>query len=213
MDVVSVIRDLHMPALVEKNAANLGFAGNNNAGALRAHGDIILFLNQDTRAHDGWFDPLMSMFDEPLVGIVGCKLVFKDTGDGEKIQSCGGLYDSRKNPYHRYFGYNADDWRVNQTERVSWTTAGGLAIRRSLFYELHGFDVGYERGYWEDTDLCEATKQRGYQIWYCPHSVFEHDVGSSGGVPTHIFRKNMMRFHTRWDSFIVPDTNVIMMNW
>jgi len=202
-----------LPVLPARNESNLGFAGNCNAGALRAKGDILLFLNQDTKARAGWFDPLMEMFDDDRVGIVGCKLTFPDAGRGSSIQSCGGLFDARKSPYHRFLGYAADDWRVNQREKVSWTTGGALAIRRELFYELHGFDVGYERGYFEDVDLCMAAVKKGYQIWYCPQSEFEHEAGTSGGVPAHIFKKNMMRFMTRWQAFIEPDTNVVMNNW
>lgn len=201
------------PALPARNERNLGFAGNCNAGALRAQGDILLFLNQDTKAHEGWFEPLMTMFENERVGVVGCKLVFPDTGRGYSIQSCGGLFDAKKNPYHRFIGYAADDWRVNQIERVSWMTGGALAIRRELFAELHGFDVGYERGYFEDVDLCLAAMKRGYQIWYCPRSEFEHETGASGGIPAEIFRQNHRRFWTKWSALIEPDTNVVMTPW
>lgn len=214
-----------------RNAERLGFAGNCNAGAARAKGDILLFLNQDTKARDGWIAPLLNLFEtNPKVGIVGPKLITSQLHrvenptkekDGSEmvglilddIQSCGGLYDVHGGPYHRYLGYAADDWRVNVCERVSWTTGAALAIRHNLFNACIGFDVTYELGYFEDVDLCEKAKRFGYEVWYQPESVFEHKAGSTGGIPPHIFRQNSLLFHSRWDKVIVPDTTAVMVNY
>jgi len=106
-----------------------------------------------------------------------------------------------------------DDERVNAKTIISWTTGAALAIRRVLFEQVGGFDEGYKRGYFEDVDLCEKAKAKGYEIWYCPAAVFEHQVGASGGVPGEVFKTNSMLFHMRWDAVIVPDTNVIHVNY
>lgn len=204
------------PAFVARNERNQGFAGNCNAGAMRARADILLFLNQDTKARPGWFEPLLAIFADPKVGSVGPKLVFGTNPHGnpdDSIQSCGGLYDGGKGPFHRYLGFAADDWRVNEREPVSWTTGAALAIRRELFMQVGGFDVGYERGYFEDVDLCEKVKAAGFEIWYCPEATFEHSVGSTGGVPGHIFKANSMRFHEKWNDRIKPDTNIVHVNY
>ena len=226
-DVMEVLPPVFCPA---RNAERLGFAGNCNAGAARARGDILLFLNQDTKARDGWVAPLLNLFEtNPKVGIVGPKLIngdphvekwFCPPGNsvihqegGYIIQSCGGLYDTHGGPYHRYPGFAADDWRVNICERISWTTGAALAIRRNLFNACMGFDVAYEIGYFEDVDLCEKAKRFGYEVWYQPESVFEHKAGSTGGIPPHIFRQNSLLFHSRWDKAIVPDTTAVMVNY
>ena len=211
------------PASVAVNEHNLGFAGNCNAGAARASGDILLFLNQDTKAHENWFEPLMEMFEARMIGIVGPKLIFSNKDVHRlnetqvkieySIQSCGGLYDAGKGPYHRYLGWATDDWRVNCSERISWTTGAALAIRRELFYKVGGFDIAYERGYFEDVDLCEKVKAESYEVWYCPNSVFEHSVASTGGIPAHIFKANSLRFHERWNDKITPDTTAIHVNY
>lgn len=206
------------PCKVERNAQNLGFAGNCNAGAKRAAGDVLLFLNQDTMAKPEWFEPLLEPFDLDVVGIVGPKLTqiiyHKDgTPSFEVIQSCGGLYGGNKGPFHRMLGWAANDWRVNVYGEVSWTTGAALAIRRDLFWRVGGFDVGYVRGYFEDVDLCEAVKAQGYAIWYQPRSVFVHNAGSSGGIPAEIFRRNSFRFHDKWDAKIKPDTPIVHVNY
>ena len=225
-DVMEVLPPVFCPA---RNAERLGFAGNCNAGAARAKGDILLFLNQDTKARDGWVAPLLNLFEtNTKIGIVGSKLItFKDViyppailvsqgiefSKEEIVQSCGGLYDAHGGPYHRYPGYAAADWRVNICERVSWTTGAALAIRRNLFNACMGFDVAYEIGYFEDVDLCEKAKRSGYEVWYQPESVFEHKSGSTGGIPPHVFRQNSLLFHSRWDKVIVPDTTAVMVDY
>jgi len=54
---------------------NLGFAGANNLGASRAHGEILLFLNPDTEVSParltGW--PPLEML--PDAGILGARLL------------------------------------------------------------------------------------------------------------------------------------------
>ena len=204
------------PISVAINEINLGFAGNCNVGAVRTSGDILLFLNQDTKARPDWFEPLMAMFDNPQVGIVGPKLIFGQNPHGkpgDSIQSCGGLYDGGKGPYHRYLGWAADDWRVNICERVSWTTGAALAIRRELFVKAGGFDTAYRIGYFEDVDLCEKVKALGAEVWYCPEACFEHSVGSSGGVSPSVFKANSILFHNRWNDKITPDTTAIYVNY
>lgn len=204
------------PVAVARNERNLGFAGNCNAGAARAQGDVLLFLNQDTRARAGWWAPLLAAFDNLAVGVVGPKLVFGENPHGvqeESVQSCGGLFDAGKGPFHRWLGWAADDWRVNVPERVSWTTGAALAVRRELFAKVGGFDEGYVRGYFEDVDLSMKVRAAGAEVWYEPRAVFEHQVGSTGGVAPHIFKANSLRFHAKWDAVIVPDTNVVHVNY
>ena len=202
------------PAQVARNKVNLGFAANCNMGAQRADraSDILFFLNQDTQAQSDWFEPLVRMFADPRVGIVGPKLIFADDKK-ESVQSCGGLYDGGKGPFHRYLGYAADDWRVNIAEKVSWTTGAALAIRQTLFWAVNGFDPAYGRGYFEDVDLCEKVKARGYEVWYCPEAVFKHEVGTSSAATQESFRENSIRFHNKWNYRIVPDTPIVHVNY
>lgn len=197
---------------VERNPQNLGFAGNCNAGAARAKGDVILFLNQDTYALNEWFEPLLAAFADERVGIVGPKLVLHDAEGKEVIQSCGGIFDARRGPYHRFLGFAEDYWLCNQPETVSWITGAALAVRRELFAQVGGFSLAYGRGYFEDVDLCMKVKQAGYSIFYEPRAKFYHSVASTGGIPADEFRRNVLTFHTLWDAHIEPDVSVVMGN-
>lgn len=183
----------------ERNAVNLGFAGNANAAAKRATNDVLLFCNQDVYAtperSQSWDAALLAAFDNPQVGIVGARLLFKN----DAIQSAGGLFDATGLPYHRCLGYSNPDYEeVAVAREVDWVTGAALAIRRDLFERVGGFDERYVKGYFEDVDICMRVRALGFKVWYEPRCTLYHDkVGSSGGNPAN-FAANALRFKVAW---------------
>lgn len=197
-------------ANVERNAVNRGFAGNCNAGATRAKGDIFFFVNQDVVAvpewSQGWDNALRVAFADPQVGIVGARLLFPDGS----IQSAGGLIDGGYAPIHRCLAYSNPRYcEVNEPQQVSWVTGAALAIRRELFTQVGGFDTGYVGGYFEDVDICLKVRELGYKVWYEPRCTLIHKVGSTGGNPN--FGRNALRFKAIWvdSGKVKPDTAAI----
>lgn len=209
---------LDLPALlpptlasVERNPRNLGFAGNCNAAARRANGDILFFVNQDCYAvpnlSENWDSAILKAFEDETVGIVGARLLFPDG----RVQSAGGLFDARGTPYHRCFLWRSRDHREISTARdVSWVTGAALAIRRELFERVGGYDSDYANGYFEDVDLCLKARELGYKIWYEPGCTLVHSVGSTGGNPN--FTRNALRFKRRWvdPGLVTPDSPAVM---
>ncbi len=131
----------------------------------------------------------------------------------------GGLYDGGKHPYHRYIGFRRDYKLAQEEAQVAWTTGAAISIPHGLWDALGGFDEAYQRGYFEDVDLCERAKLLGAEIWYVPAVVFTHYVGKSTGQDSgdmeeqfrraRMFQHNRWLFHKRWDAHIVPDVPVI----
>jgi len=151
--------------------------------------------------------------------IVGPKLLFPPEPDGTiRIQSAGGRYDAAKRPYHRFLGLSDSHRAVQDEEQVGWTTGAAIALPRSLWDALGGFDEAYQRAYFEDVDLCERAKRMGAEIWYAPECQFIHKVGQSMSEDNILasikagrsFQHNRALFHQRWDSFIEPDVASIM---
>jgi len=198
-------------ASVEVNKSNLGFGGNCNAGAQRAGGDILLFLNQDAYAvyglSEAWDEAILRAFDNPKVGVVGVRLLFPDG----RIQHAGVHFDGNCQPTHRFLGYADKDYRrAIVPEQVPAVTGAALAIRAPLFHKLGGFDAeSYPGGYFEDVDLCARVVREGACIWYEPRCTFIHEVGTSGGNP--LFAQNARTFKERWvdTGHIEPDTTAV----
>jgi GT2 family glycosyltransferase len=199
-------------ASCQRNEVNLGFGGNCNAGAARASGDVLFFVNQDCFAVDGWSNGwdahLLEAFNDGNVGVVGARLLFPDGS----VQNAGGGFDGGKAPYHRYLGYsNPHCEEVATPCEVQWTTGAALAVRRDLFEKVGGFDPVYGRGYFEDVDTCLKIRQLGFKVWYEPRCTLIHKVGQSGGNPA--FRQNALTFIQRWRDTIEADTNAVKVRY
>lgn len=211
LDIVRHSEKLSFPVRVGRNKANVGFPANCNIGASKATGEYLVFLNQDCFAYEhDWLDYMLEVFEQENVGIVGPKLIFPPGTKGAgRIQSCGGLFDVNKGPFHRHLGIkDILHPYVNTTKRVSWTTGAALMIRKAAFEAVGGFDETYGIGYFEDVDLCLKVKKELHKdTWYCAEAVLFHSVGSAYDPERHgnVFLKNSKLFHDRWDEFIVPD--------
>lgn len=188
-------------ASIGRNEANLGFAANANAGAWNAmelyQPDVLFFVNQDVYGvgewSHGWDAALLAAFDDESVGVVGAQLLFPNGS----IQNAGGEFDQLAQPVHRCLGWtNPRHPECNMRQEVEWTTGAALAIRANLFAELNGFDESYERGYFEDVDLCLRVRVAGYKVLYEPACTFIHPAGSTGGSPN--FAQNARRFKAQW---------------
>lgn len=196
------------PCRIARLDKNGGFSQACNAGAKAAQGDILFFLNSDTEAHPNWQQPLLDVFNEERVGIVGPRLLYPANywcpichvyqmtlveQDGkmlcmqcggvcesvETIQSCGGWFDANYGPFHRWLGWRADDPRVNVKEDVSWLTGAAMAVRKDVFMAMEGFDPIYGRGYFEDVDASMKVKHAGLRCVYEPKVTFTHIAGQS----------------------------------
>lgn len=194
-----------------RNAQNLGFAGNCNAGAARAHGDLLLFLNQDCYGVHGWSNgwdaALLQHHDGKTV--MGARLLFPDGN----VQSCGGEFDAHGQPYHRNLAWgNPNHPEIAEGREVAWVTGAGLAIPRDVFMQIGGFSLDYPGGYFEDVDLCLQARELGCTVRYVPECTFIHSVGSTGGNPN--FMTNAQTFRQKWvDTDKVERGYYVKENW
>ena len=196
---------------VIRNAENRGFAAACNQGAAAARGRHLVFLNNDTIPLQGWLEPLLAELDgDPRVSVVGSKLLFDDG----TVQHAGVIFSREiPIPYHVFYRSDAAAPAVNRRREIQCVTAACMAVRRSTFDALGGFDEGYVNGY-EDVDFCLQVRERGEKVVYQPQSTLYHLESQTPGRKAHD-NANGQRLLQRWggvwwrigdeDTVLVPE--------
>lgn len=200
----------HIPGVVTvHNEANLGFIGSCNAGAARARGRFLIFLNNDTTVTSGWLDELLGTFDRyPLAGLVGAKLIYPDG----TLQEAGGIIFSDATGWNYGRGEDPSLPQYEYVREVDYISGAAIGLRKSLFEELGGFDTHYAPAYYEDTDLAFKVRAAGYKVLYQPQSVVVHYEGVSSGTDLSSGTKryqvvNHKKFLERWDEALKAQPN------
>ena len=196
------------PAVVwHSMGTNAGFSAACNAGASRARSRKLLFLNPDTRVLAGSLGALARALDsrEYSGAILGCAVY---NGDGSVQLSCRRFpnwktfFAGRFSLLTRLFpanswsaGYLMGDFDRQSVRRVDWVSGAALAMRKSTFERLGGFDERFFV-YFEDVDLCHRAADMGIPTCYLPEARVEHVIGgSSRGVP---YRALAYRHRSMW---------------
>ncbi|MDQ3618180.1 MAG: glycosyltransferase [Pseudomonadota bacterium] len=162
-----------------RRAQNGGFIAACNDGAALAHGEYLVLLNNDTVPQPGWLDRLLATFDaHPQAGLVGAQLLYPDG----RLQEAGGIVfaDGSGWNYGRFEA--ADDPRHAYVRNVDYCSGAAIAIRRSDFAQLGGFDSRYSPAYYEDTDLAMAVRASGREVLYQPAARVVHWEGTTSGT-------------------------------
>lgn len=177
---------------VLRNEMNTGFATATNRGVAASSGEVLVFLNNDTEPVDGWLDALLGHLDaHPEAGVVGCKLLYPDG----RIQHAGVAFGPDGIPYHLYNGFPGDHPATNRSRRFQVVTAACMAVPRSVFDRLGGFDEGYVNSA-EDVDLCLRAGELGYEVHYCADAVVVHLESATRGRGFQ--RQSELLFRQRW---------------
>ncbi|HVV97795.1 MAG TPA: glycosyltransferase, partial [Rhodanobacteraceae bacterium] len=162
-----------------RNAENLGFVGSCNAGAAAARGELVLFLNNDTRVTAGWLDALVRCLDDaPDAGLVGAKLVYPDG----RLQEAGGIVFSDGSGWNYGRFDDPDDPRYAFRREADYCSGAAIVLRTDLFRRLGGFDTRYAPAYYEDTDLAFAVRAAGLKVYCEPAATVVHFEGVTSGT-------------------------------
>jgi len=69
-------------------------------------------------------------------------------------------------------------WYPERGQRVDWSAAAFLLVRRIAFNAVGGFD-GRQWLYAEDIDLCWRLRRAGWITWYEPRATVTHAAGAA----------------------------------
>jgi GT2 family glycosyltransferase len=173
------------PVRWEPLGRNYGFAAGNNLGAARAKGEIVVFVNNDMRFDPMFIEKLVEPFlNDPSVFSTDARQLdwngehqlhlasrLKPISLTAALGRGGGLL-----PRH-----DLEQLVVQSTCDVVQACAGNMAVRRAMFEELGGFDIGFPIG-WEDTDICWQAWLRGWRTVFVPEAVCWHHVSMSSAT-------------------------------
>jgi GT2 family glycosyltransferase len=186
---------------VIRHEANTGFATACNDGAMMAHGDYVVFLNNDTIPLPGWLDALvLYAHSHTNAAMVGSKLLYPN----DTVQHAGVVINQDRWPVHVYVGFPAEHPAINKSRRFQAVTAACALIRRDLFETLGGFDTLFRNGY-EDVDLCLRLGEEGYESHYCHESVLYHLESVTREGPGESESANERAYASRWRDRVTPD--------
>jgi GT2 family glycosyltransferase len=163
---------------------NLGFAGGSNFGAHAARADYLFFLNPDARPEAGALETLRLAFDNwpQAAGMVPRLVGF----DGAAQAG----WQLRRLPTPLALLAHALFWNPGAGDAVEpaagapieQPAAAALALRRSVFEDVDGFDESYFPAWFEDVDLARRLADRGERMLYLPAALCRHRQGSSLGA-------------------------------
>lgn len=165
--------------VVVKYPASFNFAEINNVGAAAAHGEILLFLNNDTLVHDpDWLSKLVWYAAQPHVGVVGAKLLFPDGS----IQHGGCVAGGSMGTVQHLLSYARpeDVATTDHTRELSVVTGACIAVKRTVFDEIGGFDP-ILRVTWNDVKLCLSALSAGLRNIYIADPLLVHDESKTRG--------------------------------
>lgn len=193
-----------------QSASNLGFAKANNEAFRLSRGDVVLFLNPDTKVvGNAVLDLVQALKSRPDIGLVGPKLL---NGDGSVQETCIRAFPTLVNQLldsdalRRYFpnsalwGKRALTETDAQPKQVEALSGASLMVSRKVFEQVGLFSTDYFM-YSEDMDLCLKAARHGYSAYYVPSAVVVHYGGaSSSQSPTSSFSA-VMRLESQWRFF------------
>jgi N-acetylglucosaminyl-diphospho-decaprenol L-rhamnosyltransferase len=180
------VRDA-FPHVTVLELANAGFGRGANAGVRATDSEVVVVANADVRfAEDGPACLAAAVHQVPGIGAVGPRVVYPD---GRRQASARALPDARTAILHALLRWivPGNRWtvRYRQTEHdpavardVGWVSGCTIALRRSAFDAVDGFDPGYPL-YLEDVDLAARLTDGGWRVRYDPRTTVVHRVGAS----------------------------------
>ncbi len=185
-----------------------GFSTACNFGSELARGKYVVFLNADTSVTPGWINGLINPLKNDLkIGIVG-NLQVKSDGT---IDSAGSewvwqtrcfehigrnIWNGKRLP-HRIKVEEAPEEMLKDSER-QMVTGCCVALEKTFFDAIGGFDIKYRIGYWEDADLCMKVWENGKKVYFTSNSRIYHkgSHSNSGGHP--YLKDNAKLFYSKW---------------
>lgn len=151
-----------------QNDDNKGLASSLNRGIKEAdaHNDIVILKSDTVITPNSLFWMRMGLYENKNVGAAGCTSNYVA---GQRILE---QYDTLDKYIEYGIRNNIPD--RNAYEKKVWISDSAIIIKRKALDDIGLFDIRYEKGYYEDNDICVRLQYAGYQCLLCHNSfVFQ----------------------------------------
>jgi GT2 family glycosyltransferase len=205
-----------VPTVLLECAENYGYARANNLGFMAAQGDVVFLMNSDVMVMDATalrqaaeVIRARRQAQEPEA-IIGFSLRFED----DTLQHIGmefprsPLVSGMRLADHPFKGMPSALYEGEAVRRAPAVTGALMALSSDLYRTLGGFDAVYERGDFEDADLCLRAQQIGAEVWVHVRPGLYHlerqSIRTMGDVYLReaITYLNCLAFNARWDAHL-----------
>jgi len=196
---------------VLRDESPFNFSALNNRAAAVASGEYIGLVNNDIEViADDWLGELLSIAQQPGVGVVGAKLLYPDNN----LQHAGvvlGLGGVAGHAF-RMQGRHADGYfgRAKVISGYSAVTAACVLVKKSIYMEVSGLDEAHLAVAFNDVDFCLRVREAGYRNVWTPHALLYHHESASRGLEDTAekqarFESEVHYMHERWGEQLQAD--------
>lgn len=181
----------------------------NNFGVSQAKGEYVLLLNNDTSViTPDWIEEMLMYAQRKDVGAVGAKLYYEDRTiqHASVVLGLGAHRTAGHSHYrvdHQNLGYMG---RLCYAQNVMAVTGACLMMRKALYEELGGLDVGFTVAL-NDVDLCVRAWKTGRVNVFTPFAELYHYESASRGTDlvgenAGRYEKEAALFRERWKELL-----------
>jgi mycofactocin system glycosyltransferase len=151
--------------------ANLGPSAARNAGLAQTGTPLVVFIDSDCVPEDGWLEPLLAHFNDPLVAAVAPRILPL----GVTAPTSLTRYEAVRSSLDR----GSQPGLVRPMSRIPYVPSAALVVRREAVPDAL-FDPRLRGG--EDVDLVWRLVQAGWDVRYEPGATVRHDGPTSAGT-------------------------------
>jgi hypothetical protein len=175
-----------------ESKVNLGFSKGNNLARGVIKGDLVLFLNADTKVSENTLETcIKKLTSDPRIGAVSCKVMLPN---GKIDYSCHRGLPTPWNTFcywtglskifpksKTFSGYKATYLNTNESHFIDCVSGTFIMVKKEVLEKVNWWDEDY---FWngDDIELCYQIKKVGYKIWYEASVDIMHFKGSSSGL-------------------------------
>ena len=200
-------------ARVIKYDQPFNYSAINNFAVTHAHGEILLFLNNDIEVlSEDWLMQMVSNAARPNIGCVGAKLLYSNG----QIQHAGVLIGYGGVADHCFKFSERDDEgfmsRLISNQNYQAVTAACMAIKKDKFLEVGGFEEKNLQVAFNDVDLCLKVQQSGVRnLWLANVELLHYESltrgSDSSGEGFERFQKEIEYMKETWNTDTLPDAS------